>query len=108
MKVFMSANDYGVALANKDSSLSNEISERLSRLGWQIKGVKKNYIDLEPTDGQGADIQSIIDRRSAFIAEKNWAEADRIRDDLLARGIRLKDSKDPETGERVTKWEVKR
>ena len=104
MKVFMSANDYGVALANKDSSLSNEISERLSRLGWQIKGVKKNYIDLEPTDGQGADIQSIIDRRSAFIAEKNWAEADRIRDDLLARGIRLKDSKDPETGERVTKW----
>ena len=109
MKVFMSANDYGVARANNDRSLSSEISERLSRLGWQIKkGVKKHYIDLEPTDGQGADIQSIIDRRSAFIAEKNWAEADRIRDDLLARGIRLKDSKDPETGERVTKWEVKR
>ena len=104
MKVFMSANDYGVALANNDRSLSSEISERLSRLGWQIKDVKKHYIDLEPTDGQGADIQSIIDRRSAFIAEKNWAEADRIRDDLLARGIRLKDSKDPETGKRVTKW----
>ncbi len=34
--------------------------------------------------------------------------ADRIRDELLAQGIQLKDGKDPETGERVTTWEVKR
>ncbi len=53
-------------------------------------------------------IKERIEDRGKLIAEKNWAEADRIRDDLLARGIRLKDSKDPETGERVTKWEVKR
>ena len=49
-------------------------------------------------------INKRIEDRGKLIAEKNWAEADRIRDDLLARGIRLKDSKDPETGERVTKW----
>ncbi len=41
-------------------------------------------------------------------ATKNWAEADRIRDELLAQGIQLKDGKDPATGERVTTWEVKR
>ena len=46
--------------------------------------------------------------RLAFIAAKNWAEADRIRDELLAQGIQLKDGKDPATGERVTTWEVKR
>ena len=33
---------------------------------------------------------------------------EKIRDELLAQGIQLKDGKDPETGERVTTWEVKR
>jgi cysteinyl-tRNA synthetase len=49
-----------------------------------------------------------IASRLALIAAKNWAEADRIRDDLLAQGVQLKDGKDPVTGERVTTWEVKR
>jgi cysteinyl-tRNA synthetase len=35
-------------------------------------------------------------------------EADRIRDELSAMGIQLKDAKDPATGETVTTWEVKR
>ena len=54
------------------------------------------------------DVAAIVARRLAFIAGKNWAEADRIRDELLAQGIQLKDGKDPATGERVTTWEVKR
>jgi cysteinyl-tRNA synthetase len=49
-----------------------------------------------------------IAKRLAFIAAKNWVEADRIRDELLAQGVQLKDGKDPLTGERVTTWEVKR
>jgi cysteinyl-tRNA synthetase len=49
-----------------------------------------------------------IETRLAFIRDKKWAEADRIRDELLAQGIQLKDGKDPATGERVTTWEVKR
>lgn len=52
--------------------------------------------------------QQMIDTRLAVIAQKNWIEADRIRDELLAEGIQLKDGKDPVTGERVTTWEVKR
>jgi len=54
------------------------------------------------------DVAAFVARRLAFIREKNWAEADRIRDELLAQGIQLKDGKDPATGERVTTWEVKR
>jgi cysteinyl-tRNA synthetase len=46
--------------------------------------------------------------RLEMLKAKNFAEADRIRDDLLARGIQLKDGKDAATGERVTIWEVKR
>ena len=54
------------------------------------------------------DVATFVSRRLALIAEKNWAEADKIRDELLAQGIQLKDGKDPATGERVTTWEVKR
>jgi cysteinyl-tRNA synthetase len=53
-------------------------------------------------------IEVAIATRLDFIREKNWAEADRIRDELLAQGIQLKDGKDPVTGERVTTWEVRR
>ncbi len=70
-----------------------------------------SFIGLELNEKQQApeiDVGEIIDQRLAFIADKNWVEADRIRDELLGQGIQLKDSKDPETGERVTTWEVKR
>lgn len=54
------------------------------------------------------DIRSAISARLACFSKKDFAEADRIRDELSAQGIQLKDSKDPETGERITTWEVKR
>ncbi|NDV86661.1 cysteine--tRNA ligase [Aurantimonas aggregata] len=53
-------------------------------------------------------VQTIIDERLDLLRAKNFAEADRIRDELLAEGIQLKDGKDPESGERITTWEVKR
>ena len=55
-----------------------------------------------------AEVAKAIAKRLELIAAKNWAEADRIRDELLAKGVQLKDGKDPVTGERVTTWEVKR
>ena len=53
-------------------------------------------------------IDSIIQLRLEMLKAKNFTEADKIRDDLSARGIQLKDGKDAATGERVTTWEVKR
>ena len=65
--------------------------------------------EAAPTTGIDLDaVQARIDERLAFIRDKNWAEADRIRDELLSEGIQLKDGKDSETGERITTWEVKR
>src|SRR5690606_24114349 len=55
-----------------------------------------------------SQVEAMRDRRLALIAAKNWAEADRIRDELLAQGIQLKDGKDPATGERVTTWAATR
>jgi cysteinyl-tRNA synthetase len=53
-------------------------------------------------------INSLKDARLAARKAKNWAESDRIRDELAAMGIQLKDGKDPQTGEAITTWEVKR
>lgn len=56
--------------------------------------------------GDSEAIEARIAERLRFINEKNWAEADRIRDELLGEGIQLKDGKDPATGERITSWDV--
>jgi len=53
-------------------------------------------------------VESLIAARAAARNAKDFAEADRIRAELDAMGIQLKDSKDPESGELVTTWEVKR
>lgn len=53
-------------------------------------------------------VEALVDMRLEMLKAKNFGEADNIRDDLLAKGIQLKDGKDPVTGERVTTWEVKR
>ncbi len=54
-----------------------------------------------------AAIDAAIALRLEAFKNKDFAEADRIRDDLTAQGIQLKDSKDSTTGERLTSWELK-
>ncbi|PZU87986.1 MAG: hypothetical protein DI528_06120 [Shinella sp.] len=60
------------------------------------------------SDDLSAAVEALVQMRLEMLKAKNFAEADKIRDDLAARGIQLKDGKDKETGERVTTWEVKR
>lgn len=55
-----------------------------------------------------AVIEERIAARHAARAAKDWAESDRIRDELAEMGIQLKDSKNQETGEIETTWQVKR
>jgi cysteinyl-tRNA synthetase len=75
-----------------------ELRQSLRLLGFSV----------EADGGLRQLAEAAIPRRLAFIREKNWVEADRIREELLQQGIQLKDGKDPATGERVTTWEVKR
>lgn len=71
-----------------------------------LLGLSPVKVDVSGID-EGAILSSVNSRLEALNA-KNWAEADRIRDELASQGILLKDSKDSETGARVTTWEVKR
>jgi integration host factor subunit beta len=50
-----------------------------------------------------AEIEDLIAARLAARAAKDWAESDRIRDELAGMGIAIKDNKDG-----TTSWEVKR
>ena len=84
-------------------SRSAELSGLLKALGGTL-----GLLQAEPTQflqsGANLDeaaIQAQIQARAEAKAAKNFAEADRIRNDLLARGIVLKDSP---TG---TTWEAK-
>ena len=74
----------------------------------QLLDEAAQYLFSAAADVDTADVERQIAERLAFINGKNWAEADRIRDSLLAQNIQLKDGKDPASGERVTTWEVKR
>jgi cysteinyl-tRNA synthetase len=53
-------------------------------------------------------VKRLVAARNAARKAKDFKEADRIRDELAAMGIELKDAKDPKTGELVTTWEVAR
>jgi cysteinyl-tRNA synthetase len=44
--------------------------------------------------GQDSEIESLIEARKVAKASRNWAEADRIRDQLKAMGVVLEDRKD--------------
>jgi cysteinyl-tRNA synthetase len=59
-------------------------------------------------DALAPKVEPMIAARLAARKAKDFKEGDRIRDELAAMGIALKDSKDPKTGEIVTTWEVAR
>ncbi|QRM54846.1 cysteine--tRNA ligase [Sinorhizobium sp. BG8] len=92
------------ALAGK--AASDPVAAGRFAASAEVLGIKPRKAQI--SEALEAGLDSIIQLRLEMLKAKNFAEADRIREDLLAKGIQLKDGKDPETGERVTTWEVKR
>jgi cysteinyl-tRNA synthetase len=88
---------------------STELAGALGLLGIALTSFrdwKESRARSVASEIGGVDL--LIAARAAARQAKNFAEADRIRLELDAMGIALKDSKDPTTGELVTTWEVKR
>ena len=57
----------------------------------QVLGLE-NLVELG--DAAGAEDLALLERRQAARAQKNWAEADRLRDELAARGWTVRDGAD--------------
>jgi len=55
-----------------------------------------------------ARVNALINARLDARRAKNFAESDRLRDELVGMGIVIMDAKDPVTGELKTTWEVKK
>ncbi|TIU23365.1 MAG: cysteine--tRNA ligase, partial [Mesorhizobium sp.] len=89
------AGEYG---GSGENTAAASLKAALAFLGFDVGAAKVDE----------AAIAKAIAERLEFIAAKNWAEGDRIRDELLTQGVQLKDGKDPVTGQRVTTWEIKR
>ncbi len=95
-----------------------ELLSSLSLLGFSGRRSRLNRITSSPGTAAGKsnvagmgstrEIEARIGARLAARKAKNWAEADRIRDELAAMGIALKDAKNPDTGEIETTWEIAR
>ena len=102
----------GTMISDQSYSAARQLSAGLELLGIDIAAHDRDWVMRQTNARLPADTKAkagrLIDARAAARKAKNFAEADRIRDELDALGIQLKDSKDPETGELVTTWEVKR
>ena len=94
---------------NGEGDAAKELGENLAFLGVDLH--KLNADMQQIMDGiahDASEIDHLINARLEARKQKNWTEADRIRDELAGKGILLKDVKDPETGELRTEWEVAR
>ncbi|MFJ6322425.1 MULTISPECIES: cysteine--tRNA ligase [unclassified Rhizobium] len=87
--------------ANADASLLPVFAASADLLGLLPK-------KAEVDEAVVAEIDAKVRQRLELLKAKNFAEADKLRDALLAEGVQLKDGKDPATGERITTWELKR
>ena len=92
------------ALAAEASS-SPEAAARFAASA-ELLGIKPKKVEV--SEDLSAAVEALVAMRLEMLKAKNFAEADKIRDDLSAKGIQLKDGKDAASGERVTTWEVKR
>jgi len=88
---------HGLHSAGNNAALGST----LRALGFRNRPESKKTVDT-------AVVQSLIAARLEARREKNFKESDRLRDELAAMGVTLKDAKDPKTGEQTTTWEVAR
>mgnify|MGYP002784819417 CR=1 FL=1 len=85
-------------------------------LGWALNFLGFSGETLKAREAaQLAEAHTIADKVEPLIAarlearkRKDFTESDRIRDELAAMGVTLKDTKNKETGEIETTWELQR
>jgi cysteinyl-tRNA synthetase len=89
--------------ANPDSDAARDLFAACKFLGLDASNIRYQEILIKQRGGiDEAKVTQLIEARTTARKTKNFAESDRIRDELGAMGIVLKDSKDGTT------WEVAR
>jgi cysteinyl-tRNA synthetase len=91
----------------QDHSAAATLRASCKFLGLNLDEVDLNQMSMRATSIDRAKVSRLIAARNAARKTRNFKEADRIREELTAMGLQLKDAKDPATGEIVTTWEVR-
>jgi cysteinyl-tRNA synthetase len=92
---------YG-ASGDEQADAHRQLGADLVFLGLASRSeLKKPHV--EAVSVRSDEVDALIAARIAARASKNWAESDRIRDQLVAMGVVIKDNKDG-----TTTWEAKR
>ena len=91
-----------------DTAIAARHAQRRPIYDTSAVGVPLPIREARTSQLSSDEVEARITERNAARAGKNFTEADRIRDELAAMGIELKDAKDPKTGELVTTWEIAR
>ena len=98
-----------IAILHRDISLmeakdpqSAAIHIRFSR-SLAMLGFENLHLLFQPNETDRDKVVRLVEDRLVARHTKNWAESDRIRGELAAMGIAIKDNKDG-----TTSWEVKR
>ena len=99
-------------LSDQEIAPAAQLAAGLRYLGIDIEAYDRSWVQKQArrsmSDEFKNNVERLKDARLAARKAKDWKESDRIRDELAAMGIQLKDVKDPATGEIKTEWEVKR
>jgi cysteinyl-tRNA synthetase len=88
------------------SDAASQLTSGLRMLGFDIQDYDPEWLQKQVVakrlGNRTPEIERLITARTAARTKKDWKESDRIRDELAAMGVVLKDSKDGTT------WEIAR
>ena len=71
------------------------------RWPWCATWTRSSRSCPTPTSDLAPELRSMLDERSAARAARDWAASDRLRDELLARGIAVEDTRDGQRWRRL-------
>jgi cysteinyl-tRNA synthetase len=95
-----------ISVANDLPDLRQEALAALASLGLSAEIAPDGNVTLVPLTQAAKDlektIEDLISQRNVARSKKDFAESDRIRNQLTAMGVTLRDFKDPATGEMKT------
>ena len=63
---------------------------------------REKMLEKKLTDSLDAEIQNLISERETARNNKEWDKADKIREELAKRGIKIKDTKEGVVIEKIT------
>jgi len=82
----------GIRSLHASKEMVDQYKEAAELLGLLSVDIEEWFKQEEISDGEIKKIDKLIENRSQAKKDKNWAEADKIRDELKSMGIEIKDT----------------